>query len=1341
MTPTPTPPPTQHVEMKVATGEFPKVGMFDRNVETFENYVSRYKLYETLANIPTEKRVAMFITIAGPSIFALASSLLAPTDVASADYDTMIGLLKEHFKPKTIVIFERFKFYQCNQEQGETIADFVARLRKLARSCDFGSFLDQALRDRFVMGISNSSSQQLLLTEEDLSLERAVKLASAREAALRDSRDAKHGVDPDNVNRIKGSSSGNRSNFSNPDSSGGGRKKNKNYSKGRGAKGPCYNCGGDHFKRDCPRPKIKCQLCHEYGHGAKDCRNKSQETKKRQANAISSVGAQPTQDACSYENVYSFEGKAGVLRYDLLVLDANVPAELDTGTFHSLMSESTYRATWGLPGRPPLKKFEGKLAAYGGTPINVIGCLSVPVRLTRGVDPVSADFVVVKEEGPTLIGRKMMQALKLFVQREEVNAISTISKFVEKYPELFSPGLGTFQGEKFKIEVDASVPPKYCKARPVPYAMRDKVVKEIERLISEGICEPVSHSRWASGLVPVLKKDGSLRLCGDYKPVNKAVLLDRYPIPKVQDILSGLAEASVFSKLDCAQAYNQLLLDEESKELTTVNTLKGLIRWNRLAFGISSAPGIFQRCMENLFSDFPNVFCFLDDILLISKNQKEHEILLNKVFKRLEAKGIKLRADKCAIGVPEVEYLGFKITKEGLLPTSKKVDAIRNAPKPVDITSLRAFLGLLNFYRKFIPKAATVLEPLNRLLKANTPWTWGREQEEAFRSSKELLVNSEALVHFDPTLPIKVSADSSSYGIGAVLCHEIDNMERPVYFVSRTLTETERRYSQVEKEALALVYGVTSFHDYLWGQKFELITDHKPLLGLFSADKPISVQASGRIQRWGLILQAYNFDLRHKSGKLLYAADALSRLPSVKTCENTPIPADWTMLVNFLEGTPTTCANIRQETAKDPTLSKVFKYTESGWPSSSPKDAALASFWGKREELSLQDGCVLWGTRVVVPPKLRQFILDELHADHAGSSRMKELARSYVWWPKLDDDLEKLCSSCEVCLEHRPSPHRAELHPWEWPTSPWHRIHVDYAGPVDGHYFLVVVDAHSKWVDIYKTRGTTTAETVRCLQHSFSMFGLPVSLVSDNGPCFSSSEFKEFVVKCGVRHITSAAYHPSTNGQAERMVQTFKRALKKSKEPLQQTLDRFLFNYRLTPHSTTGVAPAELMFGRRPRTRLDLLRPNSVATESLVPDPVVSSKVKTKQEAQKRFHCTQPRKLDLEPESPVMIRNYGKYGAKWLPATVVERTGPVSYRCQLQDGRVFRRHQDQIQVRQESPSPVPPEMSYPTPTAVGAASASLGASPERPSSPTRTLPRRSGRVRGPPVRFGNPVSH
>ena len=208
------------------------------------------------------------------------------------------------------------------------------------------------------------------------------------------------------------------------------------------------------------------------------------------------------------------------------------------------------------------------------------------------------------------------------------------------------------------------------------------------------------------------------------------------------------------------------------------------------------------------------------------------------------------------------------------------------------------------------------------------------------------------------------------------------------------------------------------------------------------------------------------------------------------------------------------------------------------------------------------------GTRVVIPNKLRPAILQELHASHSGSSRMKELARSYVWWPGLDKDLEELSKSCSERLAHRANPPIAELHPWEWPNSPWHRLDVDYAGPVNGHYFLIIVDAHSKWFDIYDTKGMTAKETMKCLRHSFAIYGLLVSIVSDNGPCFTWHEFADFVVNNGIRHITNAIYKPSTNSLAERMVQTFKRALHTSNEPIITTIDKFLFYYRLTPHST-----------------------------------------------------------------------------------------------------------------------------------------------------------------------------
>ena len=383
-------------------------------------------------------------------------------------------------------------------------------------------------------------------------------------------------------------------------------------------------------------------------------------------------------------------------------------------------------------------------------------------------------------------------------------------------------------------------------------------------------------------------------------------------------------------------------------------------------------------------------------------------------------------------------------------------------------------------------------------------------------------------------------------------------------------------------------------------------------------------------------------------------------------------------------------------------------------------DPGLAPYVRRREELSLQNGCLLWGTRVVVPYKLRSLLLSELHSSHTGASKMKELARSYLWWPNLDADLETLAASCTQCIENRSSPPKAELHPWEWPQSPWHRIHVDYAGPVNGHYFLVVVDAHSKWVDIYPTSGTTSKETIKCLRHSFSCFGLPVSIVSDNGPCFTSGEFLEFTRNCGIRHITTAVYKPSTNGLAERMVQTFKKALKSSKEPLQLTIDRFLFNYRLTPHSTTGISPAELMFGRKLRSRLDLLWPSEQ----------VHSRVAKRQQSQRDHHTGRPRVVNFPVESPVLFRNYAM-GPKWLPATVNEKTGPISYRCTTPEGNTVRRHQDQLHPHTESPdlpNPVTPE----TPIT---SSPELPEQVKPPDSPN-SLPRRSSRVKKPVQRYG-----
>ena len=1324
---------------------FGAIDPYRENHEDFQNYLSRVEIYFVANHIGDDRKAPVFLASCGAKTFSTAVNILDPIKIEKATYKQISEALKSHYKPKTLVIYERYVFNTRFQKPGETIADFVAALKHCIKSCEYpATIMKELLRDRFVIGLSNQLTQQHLLAEDGLDFEKCVAIATAREASLRDSKHARTAEGRETVNHVNHARKKNLGK-----QTGGKTASHPNHNKSKSnalPKTPCFACNGNHWRSDCPFKNSECFSCSRKGHIASCCTTKShRKIPPKSAGTKANMSTNAIFEDTDLDFVGCIENQVGASGKPYKITLKTPTGELittvmDTGTYHSILPKERYLEIWpNSRNRPKLSNFLGKLRSFGGHSIAVLGQIQVSIKLESGGKTVLAEFIVVEQTGPILMGRRLLQQLGMSIKTDfgsDVWAISKIETFIERYPDLFSPGLGLYKGKNFAIDVRNDMEPKFFRARPLPYAMKEKVDLELDKLLSQKIIEPVSHSTIAAPVVPVLKTDNSLRLCGDYKvTANRMLKLDTYPIPNMRDLMSNLANMKVFSKLDLSQAYLQMALEPESKRLTTINTHRGLFQYNRLPFGISSAPGMFQRAMEDLFRDMENVICYLDDLLLVSKTKADHETLLNKVFERLQKTGLKLKAEKCEIAVPEVEYLGFKLTEAGVLPTMSKVEAIKNAPTPKDLTQLRAYLGLLNFYRRFIPEAATVLEPLNRLLKASNTFNWGPEQEEAFKTSKNLLINSEALIHFDPKKPITVLADSSSFGLGAVLCHVIEGIERPVHFASRTLSETERKYSQTEKEALALIFALKHFHEYVWGVKITLVTDHKPLLGIFSPTKPISAQASGRIQRWALILQAYNFDLLHRSGTLLCSADALSRLPSAKACENTPVPADWTNLVYFLEGTPVTCDRIRKETSKDPIMSQVLRYIQTGWPQKSLTIPEMTHYSRRKDELTCQDGCLLWGTRVIIPPPLQAEVLQELHAIHTGASKMKALARSYLWFPNLDKELEDISASCEICLENRPAPAKAELHPWQWPDNVWHRLHADFAGPIDGNYFFILVDAHSKWVEIFKTKGTATSDVIRCLQHVYATFGLPVSIVSDNGPCFTSVEFKEFVNKGGVKHITTAVYKPSTNGLAEKMVQTFKNTLKKSTDPVGLTIDKFLFNYRLTPHSTTGVSPAELMFGRKMRNRFDLLLPDGTSNHSPVNTDRVHSRVQAKQSSQIKNHCRRPRKAEFPVNSKVMARNYGRYGGKWIPATIDKITGPLSYRCRLDDGEKIKRHQDQLHRRADSVSPAPPLQRIPN------FNSGTDLTPAPMSEEDRQLPRRSERIRKPVVRYGDPIPH
>ena len=901
-----------------------------------------------------------------------------------------------------------------------------------------------------------------------------------------------------------------------------------------------------------------------------------------------------------------------------------------------------------------------RLHTYTGESIAVRG--STVAQVVHCGQTLELPLIVSAGDGPALLGRDWLSALRLdWKSICSVGNNPTLQGVLEKHAEAFKEGLGELRGVAAKIHVSKDARPEFRKANRVPFAICEKVEKELDRLLALGVIEPLEFSDWAAPIVPVLKGDGCIRICGDYKvTVNQAAKLDKYPIPRIEELFASLAGGN---KLDLSHAYLQIPLAPESQKYVTVNTHKGLFKYKRLPFGVASAPSIFQRVMETLLQGIAGVCVYLDDILVTGHTEQEHLHNLTQVLSRLETARMRLKREKCAFMLPSVSYLGHVISADGLHTSESKVQAVVDAPAPKDLSELRSFLGMVNYYGKFLPDLSTTLAPLYLLLRQTTPWTWGQEQKEAFKAVKDQLRSGQVLTHFDDQLPLVLACDASPYGVGAVLSHRMPNgCKRPVGFASRTLSPAEKNYSHLDKEALAIVFGVKKYHQYLFGRRFEIKTNHKPLTHIFKESKATPTMAAGRIQRWALTLGAYDYTIQYREGKQHANADALSRLPLPATDQETPRPADVVHLMEHLDETPVTAAQIKNCTDRDPTLSKVLQLVQTGWPQSEPTDdPEIKPYYRRRYELSTEGGCVLWGCRVVVPIQGRKSTLKMLHETHPGIVKMKALARGYVWWPGMDGEIEACVKECTTCQLSRKEPPPVPLHPWEWPRKPWSRVHIDYAGPFEGRMFLLAIDAHSKWLEVHSCRTSTSATTIDALRKSFASLGLPEVIVSDNAQAFVSTEFVEFLRINGIRHVRTPPYHPASNGLVERAVQTFKESMKRLKEGTVETrLARFLLKYRVTPHSSTGTSPSELMMGRRLRTQLDLLCPDT------------GRNVQQSQERQKRAHDSHAKPRHFKVDDTVYARNYSR-GPSWLAGVVVEQEGSVLFRVRLLDGKVIRR--------------------------------------------------------------------
>ena len=672
-------------------------------------------------------------------------------------------------------------------------------------------------------------------------------------------------------------------------------------------------------------------------------------------------------------------------------------------------------------------------------------------------------------------------------------------------------------GEEYEIKLKENATPYALYVpRNIPIPLRPKVKEELERMEQMGVISKVTEpSEWCAGMVVVPKKSGDVRICVDLKPLNESVLREPHPIPKVDETLALLSGAVHFSKLDANSGFWQIPLSESSKPLTTFITPFGRYKFNKLPFGVSCAPELFQLRMNRILEGLEGVVVLMDDVLVFGSTKEQHDTRLMTVLKRLEEVGATLNRGKCEIFRPTVKFLGHILDKQGIRADPEKTSAITKMEAPKSVSDVRRFMGLVNQLGKFSPKIAEYSQAIRELLRSNRTWMWGPMQEESFSRIKEELAKPTILAHYNPEAETKVSADASSFGLGAVLMQKEGEHWKPVVYASRSLTDTERNYAQIEKEALAVTWACEKFATYILGRQFTIESDHKPLIPLLN-EKHLDALPP-RILRFRLRMAKFDYFAVHVPGKLLYTADALSRAPLPKFSENDTTMQDQAecfvhaITIPSLPASRSTLERYRQAQQEDEICSKVMEYCRVGWPDRNSIVCPLKPFWKARGSLTICEQLLLFNNRIVVPSAMRREALNKIHEGHQGAERCRWRTKSSVWWPGITAQMVENCKSCAKSVQHRREPLITSL----LPEYPWKVVGTDLF-ELRGQQYLLVVDYFSRYPEVVKLTSTTASSVIAILKPCFARHGIPEIVRSDNGPQFSSREFTEFASSYGL---------------------------------------------------------------------------------------------------------------------------------------------------------------------------------------------------------------------------------
>ena len=1186
-------------------------------------------------------------------------------------YQKVTKTLEKHFEQKINVPYERYAFRTMKQEDSETIEEFITRLRRKAVLCKFAN-VDQQIRDQVIEKCrSHKLRVKLLEKGHDLTLENLRLIASTVER-VQDQAKQMEGQSPmvESVHRVTNK---------------GARPKSQPRQNAK-PKG-CFRCGKvGHFAKDpsCPAKDKICHKCGFKGHFQKFCNTKQKgKGKEKGASKFNNSNIRLVKEDSSSDE-YAFSVGSGTEKMSIYLDGHCVDVIIDSGATVNIIDKSMWESLKAKHIKCKSERSNKKLYTYSSDkPLDLIGKFSTVVSLKGPHREIEADFYVINGEGPALLGKQT--AMDLGVLKIEINAVQDDK--LKRHAECFN-GIGKLSDYELKLHIDDSVEPVAQRMYRIPFSLQERVTKKLDELESLDIIEKVNTPMsWVSPVLVVPKPNGDIRLCVDMRQANKAIVREQHPIPTVDEILYKMNGSEVFSKLDLRLGYHQIVLEEKSRDITTFVTNNGLYRYKRLMFGINMAPQKYQQVISQVFNDCEGVLNISDDIVVHGRNREEHDQRLENALNRMKERNLTLNGDKCEFGMDKITFMGHVLSKNGIGPTSERVKALLNAKEPQNAQEVKSFLGLVNFSARYIPNLATISEPLRRLTKKHVKFEWGKEQKESFEKLKTCLTESSTLGHFrlDATRT-QLICDASNVGIGAVLVQEYGGQRKIISYASRTLSDVEKKYAVTEKEALAVVWACEKFHVYLYGIKFELVTDHKALEVLYSEKgKP-----NCRVQRWVMKLLPYDFIIRYESGRR-NVADALSRLVDISTVKQdtgSRIQKQTEDYIRFVarEATPSaiTTREVEEASKDDVELINVRSCLKK-----EKFDKSCANYIPVKDELCKIGYIVLRGTRLVIPEKLRFKCIKLAHQGHLGVVGTKQLLRTKVWWPGIDRDVERYVRTCHGCQIVSDMPKPEPLKPTELPSGPWQDVCVDLLGPLDsGHYVFLCVDYYSRYYELEIMKDTSSERIIDALENMFSRHGYPVSITSDNGPQFRSAVYANFLKECGISQRRVTPLYPAANGEVERqnrsLLKRIRIAQAESKD-WKKEIRTYLFAYRTTPHSVTHVAPAKLMFSRELRTKLPQVENMSkMPYDEELRDKDAMNKCKNKMYIDEKRGA---KESDLETGSKVLVKKerQSKMDTPFVPVPykLVDKHGN-SCTVESPEGVQYKRNNTHVKRYQES---------------------------------------------------------